>query len=78
MDKMDELKKEFKTCIPGVVAVGIGYVLYKVVPEVFAKVRELFGNYFYKTVYVTMSQNKIKFIHLLKFMNTFNLTNILK
>lgn len=58
-------------CVPASVAVGIGFVLYKVTPEVIAKIRDIFGNYFYKTIYITISQNKIKFVNLLKFMSNF-------
>jgi hypothetical protein len=65
---MDQL---LTACIPPAVAVGTGYALYQVIPAVFNKVREMFGNQFYKTVYVTAGQNKVKFIHLIKFMSKF-------
>lgn len=58
-------------CVPPTVAAGAGFALYKVLPEVFSQIRELFGNYFYKTVYVTLGQNKVKFLHLIKFMSKF-------
>jgi len=65
---MDQL---LTACIPPAVAAGTGYALYKVIPAIFDKIRDVFGNHFYKTVYVTIGQNKVKFIHLIKFMSKF-------
>lgn len=58
-------------CIPATVAVGAGYILYKVVPSIVDGIKSLFNGFFYKTFYVTISQNKIKFLHLVKFMGNF-------
>lgn len=58
-------------CI-GAVTVGGGFILYKVLPEVYDKLKEILGNFFYKTVVFTLAQNRIKTINLLKFMASFS------
>lgn len=58
-------------CIPPTVAAGTGYALYKLIPDIYNKIQDIFANNFYKTVYITISQNKSKFIHLIKFMSKF-------
>ena len=58
-------------CIPPAVAAGTGYALYKLIPDIYTKIQNIFANNFYKTVYITISQNKSKFVHLIKFMSKF-------
>ena len=56
-------------CVPAVAAVGVGYVIYKIIPWLSEKISTLFSNYFYKKIYITMSQNKMKFLNIIKYLS---------
>ena len=58
-------------CTVGLITVGAGFTLYKILPEIYEKLKEILGDFFYKTVTITVSQNKLKAINLIKFMASF-------
>lgn len=50
---------------------GAGFTLYKIIPELYNKLKQILGEFFYKSVVVTLAQNKLKAINLMKFMALF-------
>ena len=58
-------------CTVGLITVGAGFTLYKILPEIYEKLKEILGDFFYKSVTITLSQNKLKAINLIKFMASF-------
>jgi len=64
--------------VPITVGTVGGYMLYKIVPEVYGKFKELFGNFFLKTVYVTLQQNRVKAINIIKFISGLDMNKDIK
>ena len=58
-------------CLVGLITASAGFTLYKILPEVYAWLKKILGEFFYKTVIVTIAQNKPKVVNLVKFMTQF-------
>jgi hypothetical protein len=56
-------------CVPAAAGAVLGYCLYKAVPYFCAKIYEWYNRYYYKTITITMSQNKTKLVNVIKFLS---------
>lgn len=55
----------------GLTTVSAGFVLNRIIPEIYNQIKESLKDYYYKTVIVTVSQNKFMLINILKFLDQF-------
>lgn len=55
----------------GLTTVSAGFVLNRIIPEIYNQIKESLKDYYYKTVIVTISQNKFMLINILKFLDQF-------
>lgn len=56
--------------IAGCSTVAAGFILYKVLPETYAFLKSTLGKFFYKTTIISISQNRIKLIKMVQYVNS--------
>jgi hypothetical protein len=66
---MDPVTASLASLAIGCATVTAGFVLYRVVPETYSKIRRVLGRFFYKTTVLSMSQNRVKVIKILQFVS---------
>jgi hypothetical protein len=57
--------------VVGLTSAAVGFALNRIVPDVYGKIKELLGDFCYKTTIITLSQSKQMLINMIKFLNEF-------